>query len=266
MMLRRRPVLVLAYHFVGDVPRRLDPTNLVVPADTVRGHVRALLKGGYRFATVSEVARGLARGRSGDGVCAVTFDDGGEDGYSVVPDLLRELGVPATLFVCPGLLGVPHPFIDSDTGIRLLTAAELRGLAANDQIELGAHTMTHTILGDASEEQAFEEMTLCKQALEELIGRPVTSFAYPGCAYSPGCPRAARRAGYETAVTCGPRGSLDPFELRRVSIDRLDNRLAFELKVRGLYDPLWRSGPGSLARRLARPFRHGRLNQAHGRG
>jgi peptidoglycan/xylan/chitin deacetylase (PgdA/CDA1 family) len=266
MMLRRRPVLVLAYHVVGEVGRRLDPDNLVVTAETLRGHIRALLKRGYRFATVSELARALAQGRSGEGLCAVTFDDGSEDGYSMIPDLLRALGVPGTLFVCPGLLGVPHPFIDSDTGIRLLRAAELRALAANDQIELGAHTMRHTVLADASEERAFEEMTLCKHALEELIGRPVTSFAYPGCAYSAGCPTAARKAGYETAVTCGRRGSLDPFELRRVSIDRLDNRLAFELKVRGLYDPLWRSGPGGLARRLARPFRHGRLSQAHGRG
>jgi peptidoglycan/xylan/chitin deacetylase (PgdA/CDA1 family) len=258
----RLPPLVLAYHVVGEVSRHLDPHNLAIGPELLRRHVELLRARGYRFATVTGLARELASGRPARGLCALSFDDGSEDGLTVLPQLLGALGAPATLFVCPGLLGQPHPFMAPAAGVRLMSAAQLRELAGIEGFELGAHTMRHTVLAQASGEQAMAEMASCKAALEQLTGRRVTSFAYPEGFYSAACPDAARRAGYETAVACGPRGSLQPFELRRVAVNRLDGRLSFELKVRGLYDPLWHSGAGRVGRWLARPVRHGRLSRA----
>jgi hypothetical protein len=259
----RLPPLVLAYHVVGQVSRHLDPHNLVIEREELHEHVQLLRSRGYSFTTVTQLARMIRSGRSAAALCALSFDDGSEDGCTTLPTLLGPLGVPATLFVCPGLLGEPHPFIEPAAGVRLMTGDELRELAGRDGIEIGAHTMRHTVLADASGEQALAEMVSCKRALEALTGARVSSFAYPECAYSPACPEAARQAGYEVAVTCGARGSLQPFELRRVAINRLDSRLAFECKVRGLYDPLWQSAAGRAARWAARPFRHGRLSGAH---
>jgi peptidoglycan/xylan/chitin deacetylase (PgdA/CDA1 family) len=239
-------VLVLAYHVIGAVAREHDPHNLVVTPDAFAAQVEALRRRGWAFVPMSELRPGK--------VCALTFDDGAHD---EVPALLSALRVPATLYVCPGLLGEPHPFLARESGVRLMTADELSALPA--EIELGSHTLRHTVLDEASHEVALREMVDSKRALEELRGRPVTSFAYPECGYSPACPGAAREAGYATAVTCGSRGSLAPHELRRVAIDSLENRLTWALKSRDLWRLVFDSAPGRVARRAARPFRHGML-------
>ena len=99
-------------------------------------------------------------------------------------------------------------------------------------------------------------MTASKQRLEAVVGRSVSSFAYPGCAYSPACPEAAREAGYAVAVTCAPQGGWYPLELTRESVDRLDHRLTFALKARGIFEGPYASPPGRAVRRLIRPWRH----------
>jgi peptidoglycan/xylan/chitin deacetylase (PgdA/CDA1 family) len=245
-------VLVLAYHVIGDVARAHDPHNLAVSESALRSQVQTLRRRGYAFVTMAELARRLPQGARK--LCALTFDDGAHDR---VPELLAELGVPGTLYVCPGLDGVPHPFLAAEAGVRLLTRAEIAALP--EHVEVGAHTLRHTVLADADAETARREMAACKADLEALRGRPVTSFAYPECGYSPPCPGVARETGYATAVTCGQRGSLAPHELRRVSIDALENRLTWALKSRDLWRVAYSSPPGRLARAVARPLRHGML-------
>lgn len=250
------PPVVLAYHCIGEVARECDRHNLVVRPEAFRHQVERLLARGYEFVFLREFARRLRAGEALRKVCALTFDDGSVDNADRLPDLLRKLGVPATLFVCPGLLGRPHPFIAPEAGLRLMTSDELRETAALERVEIGSHTSEHVDLSAATEEDAYGEMSSSKRALEDLIGAPVSSFAYPHCRYSPDCPRAAERAGYTCAVTCGPRGGLRPFELCRQSIDPLDGRLSFALKSRAAFYPLWRSPAGRLARRISRPLRH----------
>lgn len=245
-------MLVLAYHVIGDVAREHDPHNLAVSERAFRSQVEALRGRGYVFVTMAELARRLPQGARK--LCALTFDDGAHDR---VPELLAELGVPGTLYVCPGLDGVPHPFMEAGSGVRLMTREEIAALP--EHVEVGAHTLRHTVLAEAVAETARREMAECKADLEALRGAPVTSFAYPECGYSPPCPAAALETGYATAVTCGPRGSLAPHELRRVSIDSLENRLTWALKSRDLWRIAWSSPPGRAARVLARPFRHGML-------
>jgi peptidoglycan/xylan/chitin deacetylase (PgdA/CDA1 family) len=239
-------VLVLAYHVIGRVAREHDPHNLAVTPEAFAAQVETLRGRGWAFVPMSEL-------RAGRKVCALTFDDGARD---ELPSVLSALGVPATLYVCPGLLGEPHPFLAPESGVRLMTHEELVALQS---VELASHTLRHTVLADASREAALREMVDSKAALEAISGKPVTSFAYPECGYSPACPDAAREAGYATAVTCGSRGSLAPYELRRVAIDSLENRLTWALKSRDLWRHVFDSRAGRAGRRVARPFRHGML-------
>ena len=250
----RRP-LVLAYHGLARVPRRLDPTGLMLPPEDFRRQLERLRSRGYRFVKQGEFAARLAVG-SADGLCSLTFDDGSEDNLTVLLPLLRELELPATVFVCPGLLGRPYPFLPAEVGLRLMNRDELVELARDPLIEIGSHTVEHTVLADATAEEAYAEMAASKQAVEELVGTEASSFAYPDCAYSPHCPAAAERAGHTSAVTCGDRGGLTPFELNRESPDPMDGRLAYELKTRGLYYRMRSSPPARLVRAATRPVRH----------
>jgi peptidoglycan/xylan/chitin deacetylase (PgdA/CDA1 family) len=252
-----KPALVLAYHGLGSLPRSLDPHNLMVPPARFRRQVLTLRRRGYRFLTLAAMAERLREGCVPDaGTCAVTFDDGTLDNLEVLAPLLGELEVPVTVFACPGLLGQAHFAMPPAADVRLMDAAELRALASSPLVEVGSHTNAHTVLSQASTEEAYDEMASSKAALEELLQRPVAAFAYPKCGYSPHCPEAARRAGYSVAVTCGGRGGWRRFELARESIDPLDGAVGFALKSRRLFHPLRESAPGRAARAAVRPLRH----------
>lgn len=255
------PPLVLLYHALAEVRPEHDPHNLVLSPTRFRSDLESLLERGYEFIRLTEFSSRLRRGDRLERVCALTLDDGTVDNAEVLPALLEALQVPATVFVCPGLLGRPYPWTAREAGVRIMTADELRALARMPLIDVGSHTLTHTDLSTATGEQAYREMAASKRSLEDLIGGPVESFAYPECGYSPECPREAARAGYTTAVTCGPLGSWGPYELRRENPNRADGRVLLALKTRGVFFHVRRSPPGRLLRAAIRSRRPGRREE-----
>jgi peptidoglycan/xylan/chitin deacetylase (PgdA/CDA1 family) len=246
-----RPPLALAYHALGEVSREHDPERLVIPPGELRAQIRRLLAREYEFVTMTEFGRRLIEGQSLTGVCALTFDDGSLDNGTVLPDLLRSLCVPATLFVCPGLLGEPHPWIRPRAGMRLMNLGELREVAALPFVEIGSHTNSHRDMAKVIDpSEAYGELRSSKLMLEEMLDQPIMSFAYPYGRYSPVCPAAADRAGYLTAATCGQQGGLLPYELQRELIGPGELGLKFELKIRGVFRAVVSSPPARLRRRL----------------
>ena len=198
--------------------------------------IERLLAREYEFVTMTEFGRRLAEGEPLAGVCALTFDDGSLDNATLLPSILRATGVPATLFVCPGLLGEPHPWVKPSAGMRLMNVGELREVAELPFIEIGSHTNSHCDMAMIDDPSiAYGELRSSKLALEELLDRPIKSFAYPYGRYSEVCPEAADRAGYLTAATCALQGGLIPHELQRELVAPGDLGLRFELKIRGVF-------------------------------
>ncbi len=248
--------MILGYHGVANVDPRHDPVRLFVRPAKLRGQVERLKRRGYEFLTMAELARRLTGGGSLRATCALTFDDGTEDHLTELEPILAELGVPGTVYVCPGLFGKPYPWCDPEAGVRMMTVDEVVELNHQPLVEIGSHTTNHTELADATAEEAYREMADSKRRLEELLDTEVPSFCYPRCRYSPACPGAARRAGHTNAVTCGPRGSWDPFELKREGVHTPDGRLTFAVKSRGLYYGLRDLPPARAARAATWPYRH----------
>jgi peptidoglycan/xylan/chitin deacetylase (PgdA/CDA1 family) len=246
-----RPPLVLAYHALGEVGRAYDPEALAIAPRELRAQVERLLAREYEFVKMTEFGRRLIEGEPLTGVCALTFDDGSLDNGTVLPSILRSLKVPATLFVCPGLLGAPHPWISPIAEMRLMDLEELRAVAELSFIEIGSHTSTHRDMGAITDPaEAYGELRSSKLALEEMLDRPIMSFAYPYGRYSAVCPEAASRAGYLTAVTCGQQGGWTAYELQRELVGPGEGSLRFELKTRGIFRALVSSPPARLRRRL----------------
>ncbi len=79
---------------------------------------------------------------------------------------------------------------------RQLNETEIRTLAASPFVEIGAHGLTHTNLQAMSISQAEEELRQSKQFLEQVIGRPVTTLAWPDGAYSRDLVERASRIGF----------------------------------------------------------------------
>ena len=104
---------------------------------------------------------------------------------------------------------------------RSLTPEEATRLAGAAQVDIGAHSVTHTMLSTQPLEAQRWEIRQSKQDLESLIGRPVPGFAYPHGDYGPETLGLARESGFNFACTvesgCIARAT-QPFLLPRLAV------------------------------------------------
>ena len=106
-------------------------------------------------------------------------------------------------------------------GNLMLTRQQLAELSAQG-VEIGGHTVSHSILATLTDDQARAEILQGKKNLEEWTGKPVRSFAYPNGLpdrdFKPQHADMVRDLGFELAVTTA-RGMAsrrdDPFRLPR---------------------------------------------------
>ncbi len=84
-------------------------------------------------------------------------------------------------------------------GAAVLTPREMRELSC--QFEIGAHTVHHCDLLSTPREVARREITDCKGALEQIVGRPCTAFCFPLGHFNRHHLVCVRDAGYRVART-----------------------------------------------------------------
>lgn len=138
---------------------------------------------------------------------------------------------------------------------RMLNWDELRQLARDPLITIGAHTVTHPILARMTEQAAEREMRQSREILRQELGIPVTVFSYPnGRAedFTEACERMAAAAGYRIAFsTTGglARPGCDLYAVPRNSL-ALESWSRFVLRMAGL-DELRERVRSALARRPA---------------
>ena len=84
---------------------------------------------------------------------------------------------------------------------RTLSIDEVVGLAQDDLIEIGAHSVTHAPLPALSRASQWVEIHQNKVYLEELLGRTVKSFAYPHGKYTQQTISVVREAGFICACS-----------------------------------------------------------------
>ena len=101
-----------------------------------------------------------------------------------------------------------------------LTTEQLVEIGASRLFSLGGHTHSHPYLDQLEQAEQLEEMHLNKQILEEVSGKPVHYFAYPGGVYNLESISAARQVGFKAACAVIPSSlSSDPlFEVPRVGV------------------------------------------------
>lgn len=109
----------------------------------------------------------------------------------VVAALLDQYGIQGTFYVAPRNVEIPAS--------QRLDSVQLGHIA--ERFEIGAHTLTHQRLPSLSDEQSSHEVRAGKEALEDLIGRQVQSFCYPGGAYAGRHVRLVEGAGFSVART-----------------------------------------------------------------
>jgi len=250
--MRRRPLprLVLAYHGVAKVRVREDPSLLFVPPDDVLRHIRKLRQWGYELLAFSALAARLRDGTA-DGCAALTFDDGFVDNLETLAPLLAAEQAPATVFVPTGWLGQTHPYAPQT---RVITAHEVRALRGHG-IEIGAHTHSHPDLTTLDRDAALDELRRGKAELEELLGEPVKTLAYPFGRADAATRETARAAGFVAACrTSGEGNWSDPLDIPRQDMTNTATMLGLRLKRDERYERLVSRHPFRAARSLRRRF------------
>lgn len=226
----RNTTRVLTYHSIGTRDHEMNVTP-----EAFQEQMQWLSEN----ATVISLDDAVA-GKEG---VAITFDDGFRDNLTNAAPVLKAHSFRATVFVVPGRAG---GFLDHDSpteDARLMTweeILELKGLG----VKIGGHTMNHARLSSLSEAAQESEIIESTRLLEEHLGEPIESFAYPfGSAmdYDSASVRCVQRANYAYAVSnrYGPVSSRSSrWEIPRIWIDRSDTMESFQQKVRGDLDAL----------------------------
>lgn len=110
---------------------------------------------------------------------------------------------------------------DQENGLELMLTWEDVQAMVGHGISFGSHTVTHPILSKVPRDQAMYEVAMSKRVIEEHIGQPVTTFAYPnGRAedFTRETQEVLQEAGYLCALTTifGTNdGEQDLYALRR---------------------------------------------------
>jgi peptidoglycan/xylan/chitin deacetylase (PgdA/CDA1 family) len=243
--------LALAYHGVDEVAVRHDPHGLFVAPRRLRRHVAFLRARGYELVGFGALVERATAG-AGDGLAALTFDDGFADNETVLAPLLRELGAIATVFVTTGWMGTEHPDVP---GKRLMDADAVRRLHAAG-VEIGGHTVTHPDLTTLGFEAARDELASARRELEALLDAPVTSAAYPFGRATEETIRACAAAGFHAACRTSGNGAPDnALDFPREDMDGPATLLGLRLKAAGRYEPLMRRRPARMLRRAGRMLR-----------
>jgi peptidoglycan/xylan/chitin deacetylase (PgdA/CDA1 family) len=120
-------------------------------------------------------------------IVSTSWDDDSDSGLKIA-ELLSARGLPGTFYVPTSRLGEGSIFSGSD----------LRALSTSG-FEIGAHTISHKILTQLRPPELTREVAGCKQVLEQILGKEVTTFCYPKGRFNARVVQEVERAGYRGA-------------------------------------------------------------------
>lgn len=214
-------VPILCYHRVETPPEgSAGDTNFVTPA-LFAAHLRVLRTSGFTGVTVADILR-WQRGEQQlpSRPVAITFDDAYASIVEHAFPRLADYGWPSTVFAVSAYLGRTNRWDLHAPPSALLDAAALReALAAGHDV--GSHTRHHRRLRGLDETARHEELVAAKTDLEQALGVPCESVAFPYGSHDRPTLLAVQRAGYRGACTLkrwtnGRR--TNPLRLGRMSV------------------------------------------------
>jgi peptidoglycan/xylan/chitin deacetylase (PgdA/CDA1 family) len=239
----RREMPILMYHRLVEHPSEQGVHGTWTTVQMFEKHLRLIQRMGFETLTFRDLHdRGfMHRFSPGRRYLMITADDGYQDNLTRMLPLLKKYNMKATVYVVSGEThnrwDVEHP-TNPDVRVPLLSADEIRALDTSGHVEIGGHTLSHAKLDDLNAEAQAREIRENKRALEDILGHPMLSFAYPFGFLNESAKTQAREAGYAYAVATdsGPKAiHRDPFEIRRIAVFPGTNPFGLWRKIRGDY-------------------------------
>ena len=148
----------------------------------------------------------------------ITFDDGYRSDCDAGLPILQKHGLEAHFFITAGWTGRQAAYMDWQ---------QLRTLVDAGQ-RVGAHGWSHALLTHCSDTELDRELRGAREALENGLGRAVTTMSLPGGRSDARVLRACRAAGYTQVFTSVPRA--EDMSARPTTVGRLNVRGGAELE------------------------------------
>ena len=233
-----RPLAVIMYHSISVEGGRfaISPERFAEQIEYLREN--------YPIIRLSDAQAYLA-GSSGRRCVAVTFDDAYTDCLESALPLLEQKSIPFTVFVPARFIGGTNEWdwrIGTAPKLTLMSASQLRELLQSPFAEIGSHSVDHISMRSLAHSELERQTVDSKRMLEQLLGYPVTTFAYPYgqlCDLSRRAEDALALAGYRIAVTTrwGSMNRADRLlALRRIWFSNQDGPEHMRAKVEGEFD------------------------------
>jgi len=231
---RQRAAIVMYHSFTPGGWAAIAP-------DVLRWQLE-LIRDSYVVVPLARLVGALANREPTDRMVAVTVDDGYEDFFTVAYPILRELNVPATLFVPTAFIGRQSDWYTKPRPPLPIAAAQLLRTVDPDLVTIGSHSVHHRPLTEVPGATLEEELRRSKSDLESLVGAPVTLFSYPfggRSSFTADAIRALRAARFVAAVTTRWEtysSSRELLTLPRISFGENDGPDEVRAKLAGDFD------------------------------
>ena len=230
---------VIQYHKIDRPAGDSLVRGCFTPPRRFARQVAWMQREGFVFYTASElIAHFQQHGAFPEKGITLTFDDGWQDNYNNAFPVLKELGIKATIFIVPSVIGTRSvKALAIGEGPRAHLSREEILEMSRHGIEFGSHSMNHRLLHEISPAEVKFEVEQAKQQIEELTQKPCFTFAYPAGYFSDDAKTIIKAAGHTAAfsTTYGPTEQVDLYALNRTEILRRDRFLfQFKKKVRSL--------------------------------
>jgi len=207
---------ILMYHSLSSEAAR-GFRRFTLHPDLFAAHVAFLRGQGYSILSVAGLFQPLP-----EKPVVLTFDDGFLDFYTTALPILQQHNATASLFIPTAYLDGTSRWLQSlGEGTRPIISRRQLLEIADAGVDCGAHTHSHCHLDTVTAAQGRAELAQSKEILEQIIGRTVTTFAYPYGHHHAEARQWVMDAGFRAA--CAVRNAIshsddDLFALARITI------------------------------------------------
>ncbi len=207
-------VPILLYHHITDEAfSGGNEISLISPYD-FRMHMTAIkvnftpisLRRYYQYVTCTDGSVTLP-----DNPIIVTFDDGYLSNYEIAYPILKELEIPATIFVVTDTVGAMAG--DGKVNYSHFTWEQAKEMERSGLVEIQSHTASHVELASLPQEQLVLQLRKSKYMIEKNLGHPCDMIAFPYGSYTESVVNASKAAGYLLQARVDDKTSEEDFEV-----------------------------------------------------
>lgn len=159
------------------------------------------------------------------GLVSITYDDGWINQYTNAFPLMQKYGLYGTFYIISGELTNQPDYV---------SGAQVKNLFAAGN-EIGSHTVTHPDMVTLSQANLVNEMSQSKTTLQNLIGVPVTNFAYPYGSYNANTIAVGKQYYQSQRSVNGGLNTKDNFDITTLKIYEVDSNIS-QAQVKGWVD------------------------------